>query len=94
MSIFKTLRQLRRSIGLEPASAADFILPAVGVLAVGIVAGAAVALLFAPTTGKKLREEMDHKLTDLRSRLMLQERSDARSSHRNNLPQNEPLSHG
>jgi hypothetical protein len=70
MNIAKLVRQLRRSIGLEPGIG-DYVLPAVGVLALGVLAGASVALLFAPTTGKRLREEMESRLVELRSRLLL-----------------------
>jgi hypothetical protein len=45
-------------------------LPAVAALAVGIVAGAGVALLFAPRPGKELRADIERKLIDMRDRRM------------------------
>lgn len=72
MTFFKAVRQIRRSIGwLEPVGISDYLMPAMGILAIGMLAGAGVALLFAPTSGKKLREEMEHKIGGLRSRLVL-----------------------
>ena len=97
MNIQRAFRQFRRSIGLEPMGVSDFVMPAIGILAVGMLAGAGVALLFAPTTGKKLREEVEHKLSEFRSRLMLQqgETNGGRAGQRNNLtPQSEPFSRG
>ena len=70
MNIARVVRQLRRSSGLE-RDIGDYLAPAVGILALGMLAGASVALLFAPTTGKRLREEMENRLVELRSRLML-----------------------
>jgi hypothetical protein len=93
MNFNSTIRQIRRSIGLQPAGLADFVLPAMGILAVGIVAGAGIALLFAPMTGRKLREEMEQKLSDYRSRLMVQE-GDQTANHqapRNNVKATEPF---
>jgi hypothetical protein len=93
MNIARALRQLRRSVGLEPTGFSDFALPAVGILAIGMLAGAGVALLFAPVTGKKLREELEQRLSDYRSRLMLQQGNHAEphDGHRNNVKQAEPF---
>jgi hypothetical protein len=88
MNIDRAIRNLRRSVGLEP-SGFDLVTPAVGaavgLVALGMLAGAGIALLFAPMTGKKLREEMEHKFTDLRSRLMLPEAGSSHGNARNNI---------
>jgi len=86
MNIVRAIRQLRRSVGLEPVGFTDYIAPAVGLLAVGMLAGAGVALLFAPTSGKKLREDMEQRFGDLRSRFMLEE-AKVEASLRAALPQ-------
>jgi hypothetical protein len=41
-------------------------LPAIGLLAVGMVAGAGIALLFAPTSGKQLRAEVQRRALEVR----------------------------
>lgn len=83
--MIRAIRQLRRSIGLEPLGFADFLAPALGVLAVGLVAGAGIALLVAPMTGQKLRAEMERKLGELRSRLLLSQGDEG--GRRNNASQ-------
>jgi hypothetical protein len=86
MTFFKAVRQIRRSIGgLGPVGISDYLMPAIGILAVGMLAGAGVALLFAPTSGKKLREEMEHKISGLRSRLMLPQGDGAHAAGGNNI---------
>ena len=83
MNTMRLIRQLRRSIGLEPTGFADYALPAVGILALGALAGAGVALLFAPTTGRRLREEMEQRFLDIRSRLMLAQGEQSHAAHNN-----------
>jgi hypothetical protein len=91
--MFKTIRQLRRSLGLQRAGLSDFAMPALGILAVGLLAGAGIALMVAPTTGKKLREDMERMMGDLRSRFILPQ-GDENIGRRNNLGQKaEPSSH-
>jgi hypothetical protein len=89
MNIERAILQLRRSAGLEPVGISSYVMPALGILAVGILAGAGVALLFAPTTGKRLREDMDRKFTDLRSKLMLEagDGANGHAIHRSNVAQ-------
>jgi hypothetical protein len=73
MNIARLIRQMRRSAGIEPVGISDYVMPAVGILALGMLAGAGVALLFAPMTGERLRAEVENRLMDFRSRLMLQQ---------------------
>jgi hypothetical protein len=47
-------------------------LPAVGAMAVGMLAGAGLALLFAPRPGKELRADIERKLIDMRDRRLPQ----------------------
>ncbi len=98
MNIVRAIRQLRRAAGLEP-SFADYIAPAAGLLTVGMLAGAGIALLFAPTSGKKLREDMENKISDLRSRFLLEEGGTKeggtkRAIHQNNIQAAEPFPRG
>jgi hypothetical protein len=90
MSIARLIRQLRRTIGIEPVGLSTYVLPAVGLLAFGMVAGAGIALFFAPMTGEKLREQVGSKLNEYRSRPMLEEGQQA-GTHRNNAKQAEPF---
>jgi hypothetical protein len=90
--MFYRIRQLRRSLGLEPARLTDFMIPALGFLTIGLVAGAGIALLVAPMTGKRLREEMERKFGEIRSRLILPPAGDE-GVVRNNMMRNESASH-
>jgi hypothetical protein len=92
MSIFGVIRQLRKSAGLEP-SFSDYIAPAVGLVVVGVLAGASLALLFAPSSGKQLREEMEAKLSEFRSRYMLESGQQPRMGTQNNASRVEPYPH-
>ena len=48
-----------RVIGLETRrSTADYILPALGLFGAGIVVGAGLGLLFAPKSGREIRDEI------------------------------------
>jgi hypothetical protein len=94
MNIARMIRQLRRSAGLEPVGISDYVMPAVGILALGMLAGAGVALLFAPMTGEKLRAEVENRLMDFRARLMLHEgepHAIAGHAAQNNAKQAEPF---
>jgi hypothetical protein len=73
MNITRAIRQLRRSVGIEGPSIADYVAPAFGILAVGLIAGAGIALLLAPMPGDKMRERIGEKLTNYRTRFMLDE---------------------
>lgn len=49
------------AIGLQPRrSAADFLLPALGVFSVGVLVGAGLGLLLAPKRGRELRGDLRH----------------------------------
>lgn len=52
----------------------DFALPMLGVLAAGAIVGATVALLFAPSSGRRLRQDMEHKMNRLRDRYLPEHR--------------------
>jgi len=57
------------SLGLQRRStSAEYLIPAVGGLAVGILVGGAAALLLAPTTGAELRARLSDQLQDARER--------------------------
>ena len=49
------------AIGLQPRrSAADYILPALGLFSVGVLVGAGLGLLLAPKRGQELRGDLRH----------------------------------
>jgi hypothetical protein len=83
MNVQRTMRQLRRAAAMQVFGPDEYIAPAIGVLAIGMVAGAGLALFFAPMTGKRLREEMENKLMGLKSRLLI-EAKEAAIERRNN----------
>ncbi|NVB37059.1 YtxH domain-containing protein [Pseudenhygromyxa sp. WMMC2535] len=56
-----TRLDIARALGVAPRPR-DYILPALGVLTAGAVIGAGVALLFAPKSGVKLREDIGDSL--------------------------------
>ena len=64
----KKLRDLDRDdllnlIGLQTRrSAADWILPTLGIFGVGVLVGAGIGLLLAPKPGHELREELRNRL--------------------------------
>ncbi len=46
----------------ERSSATDYVLPAMGILGVGLVVGAALGLILAPRSGKATRRELGKKV--------------------------------
>lgn len=61
--------ELLRSVGLpQRRSAASDVVPSVALFGAGLLVGAGLALLFAPTTGRELREELGEKAAELRDR--------------------------
>jgi hypothetical protein len=86
MNFDRAIRQLRHSVGIQPMGVADFILPAAGVFAIGALAGAGIALLFAPMTGERLRQQLAN---DYRTRFMLEHAEQpaafAHTPHKNNV---------
>jgi hypothetical protein len=54
-------------MGLERhRSLAGTALPAIGLMAVGMLAGAGIALMFAPSSGKQLRAELQRRALEVR----------------------------
>jgi YtxH-like protein len=63
------IERLLHAIGLEPRrSAASYVLPALGIFAVGALVGGALGLLFAPKSGRELRGDLGKKLERTRER--------------------------
>ena len=61
---------LIRLIGLQrQRSAADAMLPGVALFGAGLLVGAGLALLLAPTSGKELRSEIGERAADLKDRV-------------------------
>lgn len=56
-----------RTLGLATRKRTDLV-PSVALFGVGLLVGASLALLFAPTTGRALREGIGERAADLRER--------------------------
>ena len=56
-----------RALGLESRKRAD-LAPSMALFGAGLLVGAGLALLFAPTSGRELREELGERAADLRER--------------------------
>jgi hypothetical protein len=58
------------ALGLQTRrTAADMVLPALGMFGVGLVVGAGLGLLFAPKTGAQTREVIGHGVSDMARRV-------------------------
>jgi hypothetical protein len=58
------------TLGLQKQrSVFAYIVPAVGILGAGILVGAGLGLLFAPSSGKSLRHEAESKVNDIKERI-------------------------
>lgn len=54
-------------LGLQSRkNAMDYILPAVGILSAGVLIGAGLGLLFAPRSGRDLRNDLGHRFQEFR----------------------------
>jgi hypothetical protein len=72
MDVRRFIRSVQRQAGIGGPGLVDLLAPAIGILAIGLAAGASVAFLFAPSSGEKLREQIQSKLTGARSKLLAQ----------------------
>jgi hypothetical protein len=70
MNMRRMMRDFQRTIGIRQPSFLEVAGPALGALAVGMVAGAGIALFLAPTSGERLREDLSQKLNSAKSRLL------------------------
>jgi|SoiMethySBSTD1v2_1073268.scaffolds.fasta_scaffold1594736_2 hypothetical protein len=57
------------ALGLQTRRAHNDVMPSVALFGAGILVGAGLALLFAPTTGRELRDELGSKANDLAERV-------------------------
>jgi hypothetical protein len=62
--------EIIRALGLHNRRlSGNDVMPSLALFGAGILVGAGLALLFAPSTGRELREELAHKATDLADRV-------------------------
>jgi hypothetical protein len=66
-------RRFGRSLNIGRPRFADFVAPAIGILAIGIASGAALVMLLAPATAKEARERAERQLRDVKSRLLTEQ---------------------
>jgi hypothetical protein len=58
------------SLGLQTRrSPAGYLLPALGMFGVGLLAGAGLGMLFAPRTGREIRRELGTRVSDMTTKL-------------------------
>ena len=61
--------EIIRALGLQARrSSAGDVVPSVALFGAGLLVGAGLALLFAPTSGRELREELGERAAELRDR--------------------------
>jgi len=60
--------EIIRALGLQSRRSGSDIVPSVALFGAGLLVGAGLALLFAPTTGRELREELGERAAELRER--------------------------
>jgi hypothetical protein len=61
--------EIIRALGLQTRRAQNDVMPSVALFGAGILVGAGLALLFAPTTGRELRDELGSKASQLADRV-------------------------
>jgi gas vesicle protein len=62
-------------VGLQRRSSViGAVIPAVGFVAIGAVIGAGVGLLFAPSSGRRLRQDMTERLDQMREKMKVEAR--------------------
>lgn len=61
--------EIVRALGLQLRRNSHDLLPTVAVFGAGLLFGAGLALLMAPTTGRELREEIGERAAELRDRV-------------------------
>lgn len=61
--------EIIRALGLHARHSHNDVMPSVALFGAGILVGAGLALLFAPTTGRELRSEISSKANDLAERV-------------------------
>jgi hypothetical protein len=62
-------------IGLQrPPSALGAILPAIGLVAFGAAIGAGVGLMLAPSSGRRLRQDMSERFDQMREKMKVEAR--------------------
>ena len=74
MTIKKLMRRYElddalRLMGMHRRSAMETFLPALGLLAAGAVMGAGIGLALAPSSGRRLRQDIGGRLDQLRERV-------------------------
>lgn len=55
-------------------SAIGVILPAIGLVAVGAAVGAGIGLMFAPSSGRRLRQDMSERFDQMREKMKVEAR--------------------
>jgi len=58
-----------RALGLQGHAARTDVMPGLALFGAGILVGAGLALLFAPTSGRELRENIGEQVNEMRERM-------------------------
>jgi hypothetical protein len=60
--------EIIRALGLQSRRSGSDIVPSIALFGAGLLVGAGLALLFAPSSGRELREEIGERAAELRDR--------------------------
>ena len=69
-SFLPSTEDIIRALGVRRQTQGADVLPGLALFGAGILVGAGLALLFAPSTGEDLREEIGQRFDELRQRFM------------------------
>ncbi len=62
--------EIIRALGMQTRSSHSDMMPGLALFGAGILVGAGLALLFAPSSGRELREELGQRVGELRDRVV------------------------
>ena len=80
------------SLGLQSRrSAAVYVLPAIGMFGVGLLAGAGLGLMFAPRTGREMRRELGTRVTDVTNKIKQRVRRGSNDMMSSDIDENQSL---
>ena len=68
-SALPSAEEILRALGLQSQPTNNGVVPSLVLFGAGLLVGAGLAVLFAPTSGRELREELSQRLDELRDKV-------------------------